>query len=538
MSTSRRTVLKGGVAAAALAGAPGIVRAQTRPAASKTVRAVMHGDLRSFDPIWTTANMSAYHGAMIYDTLFGIDAQQSPKPQMVDKWQLSEDKKTYTFQLRDGLKFSDGTPVTAADAIASVRRWAARDGAGQHMMLRVADISAKDDKTFEMKMKQPYGLTLDAFAKTSTPLCFIMRKKEAETDPNQQISEYVGSGPFTFNQSETKPGNRYVYDRNPNYVPRNEPPSGISGGKVVKLDRVIYENIADEQTAMAALQSGEIDFYEVPPIDLLPQLEGDFEHQAAGAERARQCRLAARQLPAPALQQREGAPGDALPDQSGRLHEGDLRQPEVLQDLRLALHLRLADGERRQHSTGSRASRTSPRRSSSSPESGYDGRPVYVMQATNIAFMNNSAQLIAQLLRQIGVNVRLEASDWGSVITRRAVKTAPDQGGWNIFITWAGGNAVGSPIALVGPCRQRRQGLVRLAVRREARDAARQMGRGADAGCAQGRGARAAGERLELRAAPLSRPVGAPGRLPLQYPRHGAGARSRAVVECREDVRR
>ena len=124
---------------------PGIVRAQARPAASKTVRAVMHGDLRSFDPVWTTANITAYHGAMIYDTLFGIDAQQNPKPQMVEKWALSDDKKTYTFQLRDGLKFSDGAPVTTADVIASVRRWAVRDGGGQHMMLRVQDISAKDD---------------------------------------------------------------------------------------------------------------------------------------------------------------------------------------------------------------------------------------------------------------------------------------------------------------------------------------------------------------------------------------------------------
>jgi peptide/nickel transport system substrate-binding protein len=449
MSTSRRTVLKGGVAAAALAGAPGIVRAQTRPAASKTVRAVMHGDLRSFDPIWTTANISAYHGAMIYDTLFGIDAQQNPKPQMVDKWQLSEDKKTYTFQLRDGLKFSDGTPVTAADAVASVRRWAARDGGGQHMMLRVADLSAKDDKTFEMKMKQPYGLTLDVFAKTSTPLCFIMRKKEAETDPNQQITEYVGSGPFTFNQSETKPGNRYVYDKNPNYVPRAEPPSGISGGKVVKLDRVIYENIADEQTAMAALQSGEIDFYEVPPIDLLPQLEGDSNIKLQVLSEL----------------------GNVGWLRVNYLHP-PFNNPKARQAMLYLLNqedfMKATFGNPKYYKTcGSLFTCGSPMENDVNTdwfkgkqnlakakqlfaESGYDGRPVYVMQATNIAFMNNSAQLVAQLLRQIGVNVRLEASDWGSVITRRAVKTAPDQGGWNIFITWAGGNAVGSPIALSG----------------------------------------------------------------------------------------
>ena len=130
----------------------------------------MHGDLRVLDPIWTTANMTAYHGAMIYDTLFGIDANFKPQPQMVGKWGVSDDKLTYTFELRDGLKFSDGTAVTAADCVASMRRWAARDGAGQHMLQRVTDTPVKDDKTFQIVLSEPYGLVLDALAKISTPL--------------------------------------------------------------------------------------------------------------------------------------------------------------------------------------------------------------------------------------------------------------------------------------------------------------------------------------------------------------------------------
>ena len=154
----------------------------------------MQGDLRSLDPIWTTANITAYHGAMIYDTLFALDADMRPQPQMVGKWGLSDDKLTYTFELRDGLKFSDGAAVTADDVVASIRRWAARDGAGQHMMARVKDLSKKDDKTFVIALKEPYGLMLDVMAKTATPILYIMRKKEAETDPNQQITEYIGSG--------------------------------------------------------------------------------------------------------------------------------------------------------------------------------------------------------------------------------------------------------------------------------------------------------------------------------------------------------
>ncbi|WP_314963817.1 ABC transporter substrate-binding protein [Bradyrhizobium cosmicum] len=241
----------------------------------KTIKAVLSSDIPTYDPIWTTANQSAYHGVMVYDTLFGIDAQQQPQPQMVGKYGLSDDKLTWTFELRDGLNFHDGTAVTCADVVPSIRRWAARDGFGQHMMNYVKDISAKDEKTFTIKLKERYGLVLDALAKTGTPLCFIMRKKEAETDPMQKIDTVIGSGPFKFNLRETKPGIQYVYDKNANYVPRKEPPSGIAGGKMVKFDRLVYVNMPDAQTAVAAVQAGEIDFYEAPPTDLLDQLSED-----------------------------------------------------------------------------------------------------------------------------------------------------------------------------------------------------------------------------------------------------------------------
>ena len=274
-TTSRRRFLQAGLAATAAVAAPGRLTAQSAPPAAKTIRAVMHGDLTVLDPIWTTANMSAYHCAMLYDTLFGIDANLETKPQMVSKWAASDDKKTWTFELRDGLRFSDGSALGCPDFFSSRRRWAARDGAGQHMMQRVSDIAKKDDKTFQFILKEPYGYLVDALGKTSTPLCYIMRKKEAETNPMEKITAYVGSGPFIFNETETRQGARYVYDRNPNYLPRSEPASGLAGGKVAKVERVIFENMADSQTALAALHAGEIDFYETPPIDLIDQLESD-----------------------------------------------------------------------------------------------------------------------------------------------------------------------------------------------------------------------------------------------------------------------
>src|SRR5256885_16733238 len=181
---TRRRVLAGG--AAALATFAAIIKAKAQPSAARTVKAVMHADLRVLDPIWTTANISAYHGAMIYDTLFGLDGNFTPQPQMVSRWGLSDDKLTYTFELRDGLKFSDGAGVTAADCVASVRRWAARSGAGQSMMTRVKDTPVVDDKTFRIVLSEPYGLVIDSLSTISTSLCYMMRKKDAETDPNPQ----------------------------------------------------------------------------------------------------------------------------------------------------------------------------------------------------------------------------------------------------------------------------------------------------------------------------------------------------------------
>src|SRR5256885_3730087 len=178
MRTTRRRFVQGTLAATALTTASGIVRAQA-PSRARTIRAVMQGDLRSLDPIWTTANITAYHGAMIYDTLFALDANQRPQPQMVGKFGVSDDKLIHTFELRDGLKFHDGSAVTADDVVASIRRWAARDGGGQHMMPRVKDISKKDDKTFIIPLKEPYGLGNDLMAKTRTHRIYITPKKIA-----------------------------------------------------------------------------------------------------------------------------------------------------------------------------------------------------------------------------------------------------------------------------------------------------------------------------------------------------------------------
>src|ERR1700712_2011223 len=237
--------------------------ALSAPADAKTITAVMHSDLRIIDPGFTTAYITRDHGYMVYDTLLATDSSFKIQPQMAE-WKVSDDKLTYTFTLRDGLKWHDGPPVTAEDCVASLKRWGKADGMGQKLMDFTASIEATDDKTITLKLKEPYSLVLESLGKPSSFVPFMMPKRMAETPAGTPIPELIGSGPFKFVQAEFQPGVKAVFAKNTDYIPRKEPPSWTSGGKVVKVDRVEWITMADAQTAVNALQSCDIDFMEIP----------------------------------------------------------------------------------------------------------------------------------------------------------------------------------------------------------------------------------------------------------------------------------
>src|SRR5882762_8073907 len=252
------------------------ISASQAMAAGKTITAVMHSDLRIIDPGFTSAYITRDHGYMVYDTLLATDSNFKIQPQMAD-WKISDDKLTYTFTLRDGLKWHDGTPVTAEDCVASLKRWGRSDNMGQKLMDFTASIEPIDARSFALKLKEPYGLVLESIGKPSSYTPFMMPKRMAETPAGQQMKEQIGSGPFKFVAAEFQPGVKAVYEKNADYVPRKEPASWTAGGKVVKVDRVEWITMPDAQTAVNALQSGDIDFMESPPLDLLPVLAANKE---------------------------------------------------------------------------------------------------------------------------------------------------------------------------------------------------------------------------------------------------------------------
>lgn len=403
-------------------------------AQASTVTVVMQSGLRVMDPILTTAFLTRDHGYMIYDTLLGVDADFKIHPQMAS-WTVSDDNKTYTFTLRDGLKWHDGAPVKAEDCVASIKRWASVDSTGQVLMPMVADIAVIDDKQFEVKLKEPTTLLLEGLSKLSSRPAFMMPKRIAETSSATPITEYIGSGPFKFVTSEFKPGLKVVYEKNTDYVPRSEKSSWTSGGKTVKVDRVEWIGMPDQMTALNALQNGEVDFIQQVPFDLLPLVEGRddikvsvldklgawtyfrFNHlyppfdnklvrQAAMAAVAQEDVLKALVGNPDYYKTCPAVMGCGNPNANN--YGADWIVPAKIEKAQALLK-----------------------------EAKYDGTPVVLLQPTDIAMLSAQPVVIGAALRKAGFKVDMKPMDWQTVVTQQSNQKAPSEGGWNIFSTYS-----------------------------------------------------------------------------------------------------
>jgi len=429
----RRNFLKTAAGAAVATGSA--TPAISQRAAAKTVRLVPHADLANFDPIWTTAYIARNAGVLVWDTLYGSDARLKPQRQMVESEEVSADGLIWTFRLRSGLKFHDGEPVLAKDAVESINRWAARDPMGQMLKASENELTAVDDHTFRWALKKPFPKMLLALGKLSTPCCFIMPARIAATDPFKQISEYVGSGPMRFIKSDWVPGSRSAFEKFADYVPREEEASWMAGGKRIVAERIEWITMPDAATVASALQAGEIDWWEIAIPDLVPMLQKnrnlvvDYNDPLGNIgfllmthvfppfndARARRAVLAAMKQeeymrafvgddsklwkPLPSY----FTPGTELYNEEG----GEiLKGPRNLDAAKRLLS-----------------------------ESGYAGEPIVVMAAQDIPHHKAWGDVTVDMLKQLGMNVQYDAVDWGTVVARRTQGKPPNQGGWHMYVT-------------------------------------------------------------------------------------------------------
>ncbi len=425
----RREFLAGtAAAAAALAAGPALAQ---QPRRGGTLRFIPQADLKVLDPIWTTAYITRNHGYMIYDTLFGTDDNFQVKPQMVDRYTTSSDGMKWTFTLRDGLVWHDGAPVTAEDCVASIQRWGKRDTLGRLLLASTGKLQATDRKTFVLELKEPYGLVLESLGKPSSNVPFMMPARIARIPDTEQIKEPIGSGPYRFAVKDWQPGNQVVYERFEGYVPRAEPPSGTTGGKRVYVDRVVWRYIPDPATAAAALEAGEMDFWESPPIDFAPRMEAN-PHLAVFITDPR------------------GNQGWIRPNCVQPPFDNKKARQALLYLVDQNTYLQAAVGQPKYYrtcpsyymcgtpyETAAGTVKPDPERARALfKEAGYDGRPIVLLDPTDQPVIHAAVLVTAELLRRIGVKADVQAMDWSTAISRRTKKDPVDRGGWNLFHTW------------------------------------------------------------------------------------------------------
>src|SRR5947208_5021453 len=450
-SMDRRTVLKGLAGVGSLAATGGLsMPALSQGAAARTLRFVPQANLANFDPIWGTQYVVRNAAALVWDTLYGVDAKLQPQRQMVESEEVSDDGLVWTFRLRPGLKFHDGEPVLSKDVVASLTRWSARDPMGLVLKALQNELTAVDDRTFKWSLKAPYPKMLLALGKNNSPCSFIMPERLAQTDPFKQIGDYVGSGPMKFVKGEWVPGAKAVFEKFADYVPRQEKASWLAGGKRMLIDRVEWVVIPDPATAAAALQNGEVDWWESPIPDLVPSLKknrnigvdiadplgniGAFRmnhlHPPFNDVKARRAVLMAlsqedymRAVVGDDTALWKTLPGFFTPDTPLYSEEGgDILKGK--RDFDAAKKL-LA-------------------------ESGYSGQPVTCLVAQDQPITKAQGDITADLLKRLGMNVDFAAIDWGTVGARRAQKTQPGQGGWQMFHTWHSGADCVNPAVAIG----------------------------------------------------------------------------------------
>ena len=424
----------------------GSAQAQLDP---KILRVVLPGELRSIDSDWTAAAITRYHSFMVYDTLLGLDANQAIQPQMADRFELSDDKLTYTFHLRDKLAFSDGTPVTAEDVIASWTRWGEADGAGQMIATFLAGLDAVDAKTLRVRLKEPFPQLPYVLAKPMAIPMFVKPGKIVKgLSARTQFTDPMGSGPFIMRKDEWVAGAKTVYVKNPGYVPRAEPASGIAGGKVARVERVEWVVIPDPSTQASALRNGEVDFVESPTLDLVPMLKSSRGVKVealwpTGSEGTMRVNWTnppfdnpiARRAMYNFVNQKDmilAALGDEKLGQvcgallicgspNGSEHGAEMllsTEPEAIR-LKRGMEMLRAGG--------------------------YNGEKIVILDPSDQPIMNRATQVLVAGMRKAGVNVEMQTMDWATVVSRRAVR-GPGANGWHIFLTMGGPLGPANPV--------------------------------------------------------------------------------------------
>ena len=398
----------------------------------QVLRFVPRWGLAQLDPVATTDAVTRQFGIMVFESLYSVDAQLNPRPQMVEGHVIENGGKRWTMHLREGLRFHDGEPVLARDCVASVNRWLARDLLARSLRPRLDAVEALDDHTLVFRLNRAFPHLAFALGKAQPNILPIMPSRLAETDPARPVAEVIGSGPFRFLPDHFVIGSFAAFAPFDGYSPRNDPPTGTAGGRRVRVARVEWNAISDPGTAAAALLTGEVDWIDAPLADLLPR-----------------------------LRQNRNVTVDVI-DQFGfttMLRLNHASGPTANRGIRQAIMAAIDQAEIMQAVTGGDPKtytipagvfaaggpcasdagfdRLGPRGTTEVramlDAAGYRGDRLVLLHPTDNVFANAASGIIVSRLRECGLNVDDVAMDQGTLIQRRNSREPPERGGWSMF---------------------------------------------------------------------------------------------------------
>ncbi|MFC0409652.1 ABC transporter substrate-binding protein [Roseomonas elaeocarpi] len=445
---NRRGLLAAGgaVATAAALGTSLNRPALAQGSAANVLRFIPQADVTILDPLATTAYPTRNHGHMCWDTLYGIDADFVPQPQLAEGHTVEDDGKRWIFTLRDGPTFHDGTKVRAADAVASIQRWMPRDTHGQTLQARLDAIRALDDRRFEIRLKRPFGRLLDGLAKASSYPCFIYPERFATQDPTKPFTEVVGSGPYQLVPGERVSGSQIVYRKFDKYVPTPVgTPSMIAGPKLANFERMEWKVIPDSATSAAAIQAGEVDWWEVVPSDLntvLAQARDVVLERIDGSGTYASLRFNHLQPPFDDPAVRRALLGAVLQSDFMAAANGDDRKLWRDGVGFFPVDSPLASDAGLDAIT---APRDYNKVKAALAAAGKAGAKVTALHATDVSNQNALMTVGVDMLQKCGFDVTDATSDWGTLLQRRQNRGPVAQGGWNALVVLLSGMELNTP---------------------------------------------------------------------------------------------
>lgn len=412
----------------------------------KNEEKVSGGDLRvafyqrppSLDPHVSTSAANGMITRHIFEGLMAPDENSKPVPMLAESVDVSDDGMTYTFHLRQGIKFHNGKEMTSEDVVASMERWLEYNSS-VNLIYNGATWEADGDYTVLLTLDRPKTGVLDTLVPVLQAPA-IMPKEVIESADATGITEFIGTGPFKFEEWLV---DQHVHlSKYEDYQPVDLEPSGLSGRKEALLDNIYFEFVTDASTRIAGITSGDYDVAYVMPFDSYEQLDANENIQTLVAL---------------------GSPSFLIFNKKNSLFSNQKMRQAVAAaiDVEEILHAAYVHEDFYELDHGYMSKHTDwysekgieyynekdlDKAKRLLEEAGYDGQEITMLTSQDVPTNYNSAVVIQEQMKKIGVNVTIGDYDWATV---SELREDPEQ--WGFYVNGATEVNIPAQVLVLGP---------------------------------------------------------------------------------------